>query len=94
MTKQPRSISTLDSTTRYFNKAIGVYEQLIKVNTKLNDNWAVAKNYEGIIESQMLRDKNSLNVERVLQLCDTAIDLFAMENSLNTIFQLMDKVAK
>ena len=64
------------------------------MNSKLNDNWAVAKNYENIIDCQFLRDKDSMKVEQVLQLCDLAIELFAIENALNNIFVVMDKLAK
>ena len=36
--------------TDQFNNAIRCFEELIKINDKLNDNWAMAKNYENIIE--------------------------------------------
>jgi hypothetical protein len=86
--------ASIYKTNGQYDKAIGVYEQLVTVNKKLNDNWATAKNYENIIDCQFLRDKNSLSAEKVLQLCDTAIDMYAMENSLNSIFTVMDKLAK
>lgn len=70
-----------------------MYNELIAVNTKLKNNWGVAKAYEGIMECSYLKEKDSLDVEKMLQLSDSSIKVFAFENSLNSLFTTMVRLA-
>lgn len=78
---------------RWAEKAEAVYSELVAVNTKLKNNWGVAKAYEGLIECSFLREKENLNVDKVLQLSDSSIKVFAFENSLNSLFTTLVRLA-
>lgn len=80
--------------TRLYNKAIEVYKALTDVNEKLHDNWAVAKNYDNIIDCLWKKDKTNIDTSKMLEFCDKAIEGFAISNSLNTLFVTMDSIAK
>lgn len=78
----------------YAQKAIAVYNELVTVNTKLKNNWGIAKAYEGIMECSYLKEKESMDVDKMLQLSDASIKVFAFENSLNSLFTTMVRLAK
>jgi len=65
----------------------------VAVNTKQKNNWGVAKAYEGLIECNFLREKDKLDIEKVLKLSDASIRVFAIENSLNSLFTTLVKLA-
>lgn len=71
-----------------------MYKALVPVNDKLNDNWAVAKNYENIIDCLWRKNKTNIDINQMLELCDKAIEGFALSNALNTLFVTMDNIAK
>lgn len=77
-----------------YDRAIVVFEKLVTVNKQMGDNWAVARAYENIIDCQFLKSKEKFEVEKLISLCDLAVDNFAMGNSMNTLYNLMDKIGK
>ena len=78
----------------YYKKAIKIYYELTEVNEKLNDSWAVAKNYENILDCMWLKNKHNINITNALEVSEKAIEGFAISNSLNTLFVVLDKIAK
>ena len=94
MIKQPRYTKTNKNTIKLLKKAIKVYLDLTEVNEKLNDSWAVAKNYENILDCMWLRDKQNIDINKALNVSEKAIEGFAISNSLNTLFVVLDKIAK
>lgn len=77
-----------------YKEAIIIYLDLIPVNEKLNDNWAVAKNYENIINCLYLEKQEDVSLEQIFKYTDLAIDQFAMENSQNTLYMTLETIAK
>lgn len=75
-------------------EAIKVYLDLVPVNKKLNDNWAVAKNYENVINCLFLDKQENISTDEIFKYTELAIDQFAMENSQNTLYMSLENIAK
>ena len=78
---------------RYNKKAIQVCKLLIEINQKMDDEWAIAKNYETMIDCLWRRDKEHINIAEILDICDKAVDGFAEANSLNMLLTTMESIA-
>jgi hypothetical protein len=78
---------------KLFKEAIEVYKMLIPVNEKMNDNWAVAKNYENIIICLFEKDKENISLDELFEYSEKAIDNFVIENSQNTLYMTLEKIA-
>lgn len=77
---------------RDYEKAIWVYQQLIPVNEKLNDNFQISKCYENIINCRFLLKKENFDIEKAFQLFDLCSDYFALENVMHNFYILLEKI--
>ena len=77
-----------------FEKVIECYEKLIPVNEKLNDDWGKARCYQSIIETLFKRDGAKIDNNLVLKNFENSIEIFAIENSQNTIYHTLELIIK
>jgi len=80
---------------KQYDQAQAVYEKLVLVNEKMNDPWAVARNYETMVTINLDRnDGSQIPASRLIEWTAKAGTYFRLANSPNSYVTLVKKVAK
>jgi tetratricopeptide (TPR) repeat protein len=76
-----------------YEKQINCLKLAVECNEKLNDNWAVARNYEAIIQS-WIENNPELNVQELIDITRRSGIYFKAADSAHNTLNLYVKVAK